>query len=479
MKNSTNVNLNRIIPDRNDKRVKDTAILDNNGNYLSLQDGKARWNARKSYGINFAKVFYALGAEELKKAETDGTLTINSLTGEVSDTPEARKYFLKHLRMSECSLRLGYKVSADNVIKLYNAHFCRDRLCPICMWRLSRRLAWETHEIIEQYTVENPNMIPILIGLTVLNPKMGELSGMLDVLCHGKSAAWQLLQKWLARRGLKDYIRTVEITYNYKMQTWHPHIHALYFVPKEYFSKDNKNYISQAKLAEYWQHACKLDYKPVVDIRRVYDKNKPKERIKLDSDIKAVDLSGAIFETAKYCVKPLRLFSNTHDDYADNTEDIRNNIDVKAVVRELSEALSRRRLRALGGELKKIASRLKFVDDENKKDLIHNDDNTTTEAVWEEIYEYVFSDADYYLTAREAVEPEHEPERPAHTAQAEQTQTVCTPDADPQPVRNASDGVRDFRVYSENAQADILAHGENVQPVGVEGLCPRKFHFLA
>jgi len=319
---------------------------------------------------------------------------------------------------------------------------------------------------------DNPNMIPIFIGLTVRNPEMGELSNMLDVLCHGKSGAWQLLSKYFARRGLKDYIRTVEVTYNYKTQTWHPHIHGLFFVPKEYFSKENKNYISQAQLAEYWQKVCKLDYKPVVDIRRVYDKDKPKERINFDTD-KEISLSGAIFETAKYCVKPLRLFSNTDDDYADNTEDIRNNIDIKAVVRELSEALHGRRLRALGGELKKIASRLKFVDDENKKDLIHNDDNATTEAVWEEIYEYVFSDADYYLTSREAVEPE-QPAQTVGTADADATDTA---DGSSQPIPNGGDRLNDFRVYSENKQAEILADGENYQAVGVEGLRPRKFHF--
>ena len=398
-----NKNYNTIIPAENDKRVKNKAILDNDGNYFALRDGRANWQGRKSYTVNFAKVFHALGAEELKKAENSGTLTINKITGEVFDTPQARKYFLKHLRMSECSLRLGFKISADNAVTLFNAHFCRDRLCPICMWRLSRRIAWETRKIIEKYTAENPDMIPIMIGLTVKNPKMSELSPMLDVLCHRKSGAWQLLSKYFARRDIKDYIRTVEVTFNNKAQSWHPHIHALMFVPKEYFSKGSKNYISQKQLAEYWQHACKLDYKPVVDIRRVYDKDSPKERIDFDSDIKTVSLSGAIFETAKYCVKPLNLFSNTLDSY-DNMGEIDDKINIKEVVRELSEALAGRRLRALGGELKKIAKRLKFDDDENKKDLLHKDENGTAEAIWEEIYEYVFEDKEYYLTAREAVE---------------------------------------------------------------------------
>jgi len=399
----------KIIPAENDKRVKNNAIYDSNGNYLSLQDGRAKWQARKSYGVNFAKVFYMLGSEELKKAENNGTLEINKQTGEVFNTPEARKYFIKSQHISECGLRLAYKIDGENNKTLHSAYFCRDRLCPVCMWRLSRRLAWETNEIVDKYMKQCPDMIPIMIGLTVRNPKMGELSNMLDVLCHGDSGAWQLLRKWLARRGIKDYIRTVEITFNAVSQTWHPHIHCFAFVPKEYFSKENKNYISRDILRREWKRVCNLDYEPVVDIRRCYDKNGTKERIKFDSGIKTMSLAGAIKETAKYCVKPLKIFSKALNDYAENgADENKEKVDIKEIVRELDKALSGRRLRALGGKLKEIARKLKFDDDESKKDLIHNDDNGTVEAVREEVYEYVFEDRDYYLTARDDVNQERE-----------------------------------------------------------------------
>jgi hypothetical protein len=272
------------------------------------------------------------------------------------------------------------------------------------MWRLSRRLAWETDLIMDKYMAGNPDMIPILISLTVKNPRMGELSQMLDVLCHGKSGAWQLLQKWLGRHGVKDYVRTLEVTLNGKAQTWHPHLHVLTFVPKDYFKKDSKNYISHEILKKEWQRVCNLDYEPYVDIRRCYDKKSgDSERIKFDGDIRAVSLAGAIKETAKYCVKPLKLFANFESCEIDNSEETEEKLNIKDVVRELSEALSGRRLRAWGGELKKIAKNLKFDDDESKKDLLHKDEVRTAEAVWEEIYEYVFEDKEYYLTIREPV----------------------------------------------------------------------------
>jgi plasmid rolling circle replication initiator protein Rep len=365
-----------------------------------LQDGKARWKDRKSYGVNFANVMYMLGAEDLKQAQESNNLRIDTKTGEVFvDSEVAKRYFSKSNRMTECSSRLGYKVDIDGIKRLHNAYFCRDRLCPICMWRLSRRVAWETNLIMEKYTAENPDMIPVLMTLTVKNPRMGELSEMLDVLCNGDTGAWQSFRKWLARRGIKDYIRTLEVTLNYKAQTWHPHLHILAFVPKDYFKKGSKNYISHEILKKEWQHVCKLDYETYVNIKRCYDKTKPNERIDYDSKMQGIELTGAIKETAKYCVKPLKLFVN----FDDCSEKVKEKLSIKAIVRELEKALNGRRLRALGGKLKKIARELKLDTDENKKDLIHKDEMGTAEAIWEEIYEYVFQDKEYYLTAREAV----------------------------------------------------------------------------
>jgi plasmid rolling circle replication initiator protein Rep len=212
------------------------------------------------------------------------------------------------------------------------------------------------------------------------------------------------------------------VTLNYEKFTWHPHLHCLCFVPKEYFSKDNKNYISQAELTEYWGKACKLDYKPIVDIRRVYDKSSQKERISFDDNKKgsSISLSGAIFETAKYCVKPLKIFSETLDDYEDASEENgrfekkRNSVNlniskhlVKELVRELSESLANRRLRASGGRIKDIERELKLDVDESQKDLLHSDDGTKmTEMVRKEIYEYVFEDKEYYLTMQGEFEGE-------------------------------------------------------------------------
>ena len=479
---------------KSDKQIKSNAIRDNNGNLFVLQDGRARWNERKSYGVNFAKIFYMLGSEELKKAHENNSLRIDKKTGEILvDSETAKKYFLKSDRMSDCSSRLAYKIDVEGLKKLHNAYFCRERLCPICMWRLSRRLAWETNLIMAKYTAENSDMIPLLITLTVRNPRMGELSQMLDVLCNGDVGAWASFRKWLARRGIKDYVRTLEVTFNSKAQTWHPHLHILAFAPKDYFKKGNKNYISHETLKKEWQRICKLDYEPYVDIRRCYDKKAgTNERIDFDSDIKTVSFDGAIKETSKYCVKPLKLFDNSDDYYGDEIEN-KNKLNIKAVVRELAEALSGRRLRALGGKLKQIAKELKFDDDESKKDLLHKDETGTAEAIWQEIYEYVFGDKQYYLTAREEIAQEnnivdaHQPERHA-------TKPNFAPSADAQLIRTTAERLecepdgqltdtavgKLEKIFADGANIYSLKFEQganNFRAVGVEGLAPASSMF--
>ena len=90
------IDINKIIPAGNDKRVKNKAIYDENGDYIPLQDGKARWNKRKSYGVDFAKIFYEIGVDEVKKAEKEENAKFIKKNGKnFVDSPVAKKYFSK------------------------------------------------------------------------------------------------------------------------------------------------------------------------------------------------------------------------------------------------------------------------------------------------------------------------------------------------------------------------------------------------
>jgi plasmid rolling circle replication initiator protein Rep len=67
------------------------------------------------------------------------------------------------------------------------------------------------------------------------------------------------------------YFRALETTYNGDLQTWHPHIHALLFVPAVYFT--NK-YIKRDRWLELWQESTRMPSITQVDIRPVKNKDK-------------------------------------------------------------------------------------------------------------------------------------------------------------------------------------------------------------
>jgi hypothetical protein len=79
---------------------------------------------------------------------------------------------------------------------------------------------------------------------------------------------------------VRGWFRSLEVAWG--ESGCHPHFHVLLMVPKEYLERRHDLYVAQAEWAEMWQSARRLDYRPVVDIRRVRN----------------------VRELAKYVVKP-------------------------------------------------------------------------------------------------------------------------------------------------------------------------------
>jgi len=87
----------------------------------------------------------------------------------------------------------------------------------------------------------------------------------------------------------------------------HPHFHLILIVSNSYFN--GKYYINQQKWSEMWQKALRVNYVPVVDVRRI----KAKET---KSGKKLTALQSAVFEVAKYSVKHTKLTKKTDDEFS-------------------------------------------------------------------------------------------------------------------------------------------------------------------
>lgn len=174
-------------------------------------------------------------------------------------------------------------------LKLFSAKFCRVRQCPVCQWRRSLMWLARFFRILPEFRADNPKVEFLFLTLTVKNC---ELSDLCETIASMQKA-WNKLSQRKAYPAVAS-IRSLEVT-KASDGLAHPHFHCLLAVPSSYFV--GRLYLSQQKWTDLWKSCLKLDYVPIVDIRKV--------KILKDSD-----LDSAFRETLKYSVKPADLISD-------------------------------------------------------------------------------------------------------------------------------------------------------------------------
>ena len=278
-----NLNQEEVLQDRNSK-------------------GKDRnWRGRKILSLKLADIFEELG---YKKSLIE--------------------------RIQSCGDVLRFIRREDGSLKLYQAYFCKNKLCPMCNWRRSMKYSYQTSRIVDEAIKQSPKGRFLFLTLTVKNVPGIELNNTISQLTRSFD---RLFRRAKVKKNLIGYLRSVEVTHNEDDKTYHPHIHVLLMVRPSYFnSKDN--YITHEEWGEMWSQSLKVDYVPMVDIRTVKEIGK--------------GLRGAVLETAKYPTKPIKL-------------DVEN----KQVVDDLYNGLYRKRQLGYGGLFKTIKKQLQLDDVEN------------------------------------------------------------------------------------------------------------------
>lgn len=252
-------------------------------------------------------------------------------------------------RVYQCAEVLKFLKQPDGSLKLNQAWFCKSKLCPMCNWRRSMKYGAQLGQIIDVALKRQPKARFVFLTLTVKNVPGNELS---DELKRLTKAFDRLFKRVKVKRSLIGYLRSIEITYNAKHDDYHPHIHVLLMVKSSYF-KSSDSYIKQSEWTDMWQQSAKLDYKPIVNVKKV----KPNQRKAKDE----MDLRGAIVETAKYPTKPIEKMGETEEQKLKVTDD-------------LMQALRNKRQIGFGGLFREIRKELQLEDVE-EGDLIHIDED--------------------------------------------------------------------------------------------------------
>ena len=249
--------------------------------------------------------------------------------------------FWKYNMLKDCGSYLVFKRFQDNSKKLHDANFCRVRLCPMCAWRRSLKIFGQVSKVIDYLSLNHE--VNYLFGtFTIKNCHIDDLSSTIDHLLY----SWKKLTKqYRFKSVVSGTFRALEVTYNKNTDEWHPHLHVILSVEKSYFSN---SYISQNLWSKMWQTALKVDYIPIVDIRKL------------------TTLKG-VAEASKYSVKG--------SDYLYDDEVLTDKL-----VMYLDSALAGRRLAAFSGGFR-AAHKILNLDDMESGDLIHIDPEEINEKV--------------------------------------------------------------------------------------------------
>ena len=184
-------------------------------------------------------------------------------------------------KIYNCGDVLGFE-KTDDGFKLCSASFCRQKLCPMCQKRKSLKAYANTlkvYDYLQQYDVAYIHLV-----LTVPNCGGGEeLVNTIRGLYKSFGRFYNYKECQAAFRGC---LRCLEISYNYKDGTFHPHLHCLIVVNKSYFT--SRYYLSVDTLRALWMKANSTDEFLQISVGKIKG-----------------DVQKGFAEVCKYCFKPL------------------------------------------------------------------------------------------------------------------------------------------------------------------------------
>ena len=256
----------------------------------------------------------------------------------VSDKLIAVGLYRRAYRMRGCAQQLiGVRCMECGNIMVTETRYCRDRLCPVCNWRLSIKRYGQMTQLMSALYNAYPEVSYSLITLTVRNvaPEL------LDEALQAMQRAWCGVrqQRW-ARTELIGWARSIEVTYNPQSNTLHPHYHIIAMTHKK---------SSADRVIDTWmEQARKQDL--VVSYAAQHCDNI------IENHTEGASLAGAICEVYKYMVK-----SSDELDMPLGT------------FRAFADGIAGHRLISMGGKIKEYAKLLALEDMEENTEEEHKE----------------------------------------------------------------------------------------------------------
>lgn len=305
---------------------------------------------------------HAFEMREFFQPKKARTIRMSSAFSRIGEDKAAKK-------LLECGSYLDFGHFTDDTNRLVNANFCKNRLCPMCSWRRSLKKYADLSDVFS--VLENTHEF-VFLTLTERNCTAEQLR---DRMQHLKKA----FRKWLRRQSLSVFdgcYMSLEITYNDKEDTYHPHLHIILCAPKgAYFG--TAAYMPFEKWLSEWVEVGEYDYEPSIRVNKVANKTVYNQRTR---KYVTISLKKALKEVAAYSVKDCDFFKNGMEQ--EQTD---------KAISVIYAALKNFRLFEFYGVMKDLNKHFKAEKHSDDDDLINITDKPTVKAEIEYHLVYVWS----------------------------------------------------------------------------------------
>ena len=254
-----------------------------------------------------------LELQDLQLAESLKKITLHKLIAEKINIAQMLEQSNRTERIEVCGSMLNFlkerNIVTDEVRRrLVKANFCKYRFCPMCQWRMARKMCREVLGRLRTIEEQHNGVALLFLTLTIKNEPLTELNRTVKLL---SKAFYRMQQSKQYKDAVLGSIRAIEfLGDNTEQGECHPHFHCLLVVPKSYFK--SRDYINFEEWTSLWQRSLRVNYRPVINVQRV----KPKDKMNA--------IVAAALEVVKYSVTSSDLEKLSKEDFQELDRQTRN-----------------------------------------------------------------------------------------------------------------------------------------------------------
>ena len=254
-----------------------------------------------------------LELQDLQLTESLKKITLHKLIAEKASLADFIEKKSRSERIKICGSLLNFfkerNIITDEVRRrLVKANFCKYRFCPMCQWRLARKVCREVLGRLRTIDEAHNGVVLLFLTLTIKNEPLTELN---STVKHLSKAFYRMQQSKQYKSAVLGSIRAIEFLGDHTEKgECHPHFHCLLVVNKNYFT--SRDYINFEEWTALWQRSLRVNYRPVINVQRV----KPKGKMSA--------IVAAALEVVKYSVTSSDLEKLSKEDFQELDRQTRN-----------------------------------------------------------------------------------------------------------------------------------------------------------